>query len=70
MQRSQGTVSHTRRSRAHADRPTGSFAGMQTVMDVTYLKKNAEVDLMTDDIKEEVIVAIGVWRYSLFWSQA
>eukprot|EP00972_Heterocapsa_arctica_P043502 6422704-Heterocapsa_arctica.AAC.1 len=25
---------------------------------------------MTDDIKEEVIVAIGSWSYSLFWSQA
>eukprot|EP00972_Heterocapsa_arctica_P088066 12984392-Heterocapsa_arctica.AAC.1 len=33
-------------------------------------KKNAVVDLMTDDIKEETIVAIGEWRKRLFWRQA
>eukprot|EP00972_Heterocapsa_arctica_P089908 13262904-Heterocapsa_arctica.AAC.1 len=32
--------------------------------------KNSVVDLMTDDIKEEAIVAIGVWRNCPFWRQA
>eukprot|EP00972_Heterocapsa_arctica_P102961 15174710-Heterocapsa_arctica.AAC.1 len=38
--------------------------------DVCYSKKNAVVDLMTDDIKEEALVAIGAWRNSPFWRQA
>eukprot|EP00972_Heterocapsa_arctica_P068965 10191415-Heterocapsa_arctica.AAC.1 len=35
-----------------------------------YFKKNAVVDFMTDDLKEEITKAIGGWKQSNFWIEA
>eukprot|EP00972_Heterocapsa_arctica_P030791 4531229-Heterocapsa_arctica.AAC.1 len=69
MQRRQGIASHTRRSRAHAGRPTGSFADMQTVMYVTskecgggsHDRRHKRGDHRGDRSMEE---------QSMFWTQA
>eukprot|EP00972_Heterocapsa_arctica_P031070 4571214-Heterocapsa_arctica.AAC.1 len=35
-----------------------------------YFKKNAVVEFMTDDNKEEAIMAIGGWKHSNCWIEA
>eukprot|EP00972_Heterocapsa_arctica_P038465 5666619-Heterocapsa_arctica.AAC.1 len=55
MQRRQGIASHTRRHEECYG---------------CYFKQNAVVDFMTDDIKEDITKAIGVWKQSVFWIEA